>query len=643
VFSSPNIEFSSIGLFNFYHPALHFLTYILNLILTFFHFSPKTIQITQILNIIISSTTLFLLYYFISLLHKNRTVPILVTLSVAFSNVYWYESIASEVHLASNLFFVIIAILFVKILNNLSEEKKIKTYIIYVAFALVGAILFHLLAGLFGLVVIFFLGGLKNNNINIAKLIVVGVLVTFLSLFILYVVPIFYLYKLHSLKELISLLTFYSNNGVGIWQNPENITTVIMNAFVTSISSFAISIVNFNTKIYFQVICIIFLFYFALVKHNTKNLIHKVLLFWFVSFFLIFTIIMPDCANYWNFLIIPFFSFVILVLYNNTTKWIFFIMVVLIFVTNFYSDIYPKSKVSINQFNLIKNSNIGIKDINGIIFLCDSNFFATPEQRWLFYDSIKTINVLDLNPASGDFEVTEKDFNKILLPLIVNFLQKNNKILFFTEYPKSNLTVLKIRDLIKTEKSYRENFVSFSIGYNKKIQKYSRNLTSIPKIYKAEAYLYSPLKNEDLSDKDILINAIREGLTNYSTKLIKSGIDLNYHDSLGNTALHVAVNENNYKISKILLDQGAQVNIKNNDKVYPLHKAAKFASPGIVKLLLDYGADVNCQNRWLDTPLHDAYFNKQYKKNINVLLTAGADANIKNYLGISPKMLEFNH
>lgn len=80
--------------------------------------------------------------------------------------------------------------------------------------------------------------------------------------------------------------------------------------------------------------------------------------------------------------------------------------------------------------------------------------------------------------------------------------------------------------------------------------------------------------------------------------LLNNGAIINQRSlTCGNTALHLAVKNDNRITVDILLFHGANTNITNNDGFTPLHKAVIYnASIDIIKKLLRYKADVNIRD-----------------------------------------------
>lgn len=100
----------------------------------------------------------------------------------------------------------------------------------------------------------------------------------------------------------------------------------------------------------------------------------------------------------------------------------------------------------------------------------------------------------------------------------------------------------------------------------------------------------------------------------------------------GNTPLHEAVRNNNYKDVAKLLKKGAQVNCRNNGLKTPLHIAVYEGNCELIRLLLAAGADVNAQDWYGCTPLYHAVESELSScEMITILLDNGADYTIPTY------------
>ena len=83
-------------------------------------------------------------------------------------------------------------------------------------------------------------------------------------------------------------------------------------------------------------------------------------------------------------------------------------------------------------------------------------------------------------------------------------------------------------------------------------------------------------------------------------------IDTEEINSLGNTALLVAVSSSSAPSVKVLLGEGANIHASNSLGEHALHLAAAARSQEIVAMLLSYGASLDVFDKFLRTPLQVA-------------------------------------
>ncbi|CAD5116121.1 DgyrCDS5046 [Dimorphilus gyrociliatus] len=110
---------------------------------------------------------------------------------------------------------------------------------------------------------------------------------------------------------------------------------------------------------------------------------------------------------------------------------------------------------------------------------------------------------------------------------------------------------------------------------------------------------------------------------------------VNHKDIEGATALHLAIQNQQYETIKFLLDKGANVMERKENGVTALHLASAQGLTAVVSLILDYYAIIDCVDLEDCTPLHRA---SQYNhvKTLEVLLQRGASANRKDRDGLLP-------
>lgn len=82
------------------------------------------------------------------------------------------------------------------------------------------------------------------------------------------------------------------------------------------------------------------------------------------------------------------------------------------------------------------------------------------------------------------------------------------------------------------------------------------------------------------------------------TRLIETGADVNWRDSIGETALFGAAAWGHVEVVRYLLSVGADCNIVESSSGYtPLHWAASHGNLETIKLLVEAGADPTLADR----------------------------------------------
>lgn len=130
-----------------------------------------------------------------------------------------------------------------------------------------------------------------------------------------------------------------------------------------------------------------------------------------------------------------------------------------------------------------------------------------------------------------------------------------------------------------------------------------------------------------------------------NTKNIHNKTPLKTQVNTQDTALHLALKNNNYKIAMELIEHGADVNIKNHDGYTAIDIVLRQSSKEAINIavkLIEHGANINTKNPNGDTALHLAL--KHYNDNMTItLIEHGADVNIKNNKGETPLHIVSQH
>lgn len=130
--------------------------------------------------------------------------------------------------------------------------------------------------------------------------------------------------------------------------------------------------------------------------------------------------------------------------------------------------------------------------------------------------------------------------------------------------------------------------------------------------------------------------------------LLDNGFDIEAKDFQGYTALQVAVQNRvvggqGQAMIMLLLSRGASLSVLDKNRRTVLHQAAQFHRWGsVIQLLLQRGVPVNARDISGTTALHVAA-TSGHVDIVGVLLGAGADKAIENFLGDTPFHLAIKH
>lgn len=137
-----------------------------------------------------------------------------------------------------------------------------------------------------------------------------------------------------------------------------------------------------------------------------------------------------------------------------------------------------------------------------------------------------------------------------------------------------------------------------------------------------------------------LLKAVMKGDLMAVRHAIAQGESVDSLDRDGRTPLFQAVGDGKMEIVSELIAKGADVNAKDKSLETPLHFAAREYRIAIGEILLRQGAQVDAQSVHGKTPLWEAvYWFSGRGDMIRMLISHGADKNIKNKHGVSPASL----
>jgi ankyrin repeat protein len=104
-----------------------------------------------------------------------------------------------------------------------------------------------------------------------------------------------------------------------------------------------------------------------------------------------------------------------------------------------------------------------------------------------------------------------------------------------------------------------------------------------------------------------LIEAVQGRNTEAIRVLLLTGrANLNLTDLRGDAALHIALNNREEAIARILLEHGADAKVAGRYRMTPLHWAAELGLVELIPALVAKGADLSAKNAAAETPLASA-------------------------------------
>ncbi|HEY3330234.1 MAG TPA: ankyrin repeat domain-containing protein [Capsulimonadaceae bacterium] len=120
-----------------------------------------------------------------------------------------------------------------------------------------------------------------------------------------------------------------------------------------------------------------------------------------------------------------------------------------------------------------------------------------------------------------------------------------------------------------------------------------------------------------------LFEAVAKGAYQSVDRLLKRGVPVDLAMPDGNTALHVAANEEDLELTRLLVDAGADVNVINLEGATPLDAAVGTGNVDLAKMLIAAGANVKHRDDGYSAL--DIAIGSGAQGMVDVLLECGAD------------------
>ena len=320
-----------------------------------------------------------------------------------------------------------------------------------------------------------------------------------------------------------------------------------------------------------------------------------------------------------------------------------------------YSIIDAVKIGSINKVNdFIKINGIDVNDKN---LLATAIYYNHIDIVKLLIDQGLLINLIPLAAKYKNIEIVKLLINK---GMDVNEPYQRTKSTITTALIEAamvngNIDVVKVlidtgADINAVESYLNKTALLMAIEYsdNETIElliKYKADINHIDNEGNAPIDIATRLNKTDIVNLLIkngapndLARAIKYGVTDQVEYLLSKSKNIDALDSNGDTALALAIKENNVNLVKMIINKGANINIISfinnySDEYSPLMIASKNGNKEIVNLLIKNGANVNLLNSSsmsaLMTTTYDRHLiTPEQIEVMKILIDAGANPNL---------------
>lgn len=382
--STHNSAIAEMPDFNHYHPnhpLLYLMVYLIYNLLSP-HFSGiSALAIVQALNIIMSLAALALSYWIALKLSGSTPFSLLTTAILAFTNVYWYQSLSGEVYIGAFLF---MALSFALLLGKWGYPG-----------ATLGALSYGLAAGFHILAVPFYLVALflicSDKLCSPRRRLSRAGLFTGVSLlmgFLLYILPFITLMPVGSVKNYFQTMTLYSS-VLGSYRTllyRQGWATVmeVLKLFREGAEYAMNALLSLPHPAWAYLMLLAILLLIALyLLGREKRPLQSALLLWAGLYFAVIIMIVPDVNDYWCLMVFPLTLFSALSLKGLLKRRYLLPLLgavaATLFTRHFVTDIYPKATLREERFYAIDRFKEELKGYDELFFIIDAGDLVIPE------------------------------------------------------------------------------------------------------------------------------------------------------------------------------------------------------------------------------------------------------------------------
>lgn len=370
-------DYYSYGVYHPNHPLLHLLGYVLQKGFQILGWKLTALNAVIAINTIFGIFGIVFFYRLLRLFTSEKLFATLMSFVLMFSDMYWFLSKSGEAYVSGQCFNILATYFIIKF----SRERKLK-YVLYQAICLGISMAFHSLFVFMLLPQFYIFYNIENKKFSKSFFKIAGIVFVTMLLFGIsfYILPLYFSIGAKSLSQMTKVFLLYGDE-MGVWTKPFNglwqfLTQVVILPFFSGTLHFSYGILDGirPINIFFRGLLILSFSWIFWKSFRNKSIENRYMLLWFLFYFVFtcYILFLPYDMTYWVFILPPFVFMLFLCLKDLSSRKFFpFMIVIILFFNNFFSDILPKylaEEESYFQVNHIADEVVDANQMAIVIF-----------------------------------------------------------------------------------------------------------------------------------------------------------------------------------------------------------------------------------------------------------------------------------